>query len=552
MPGAVMQLASYGVADAYLTSDPEITLFRVLHKRHTAFALESIECVFSGTADFSKRCTANVPKNGDLVTRMYLQVTLPNLRDYRPDPIPSPTTSSQAIVTAAWRTSGTDAEITFALPTSPMNNYQYRVVLWPTGQAFPGLPNPSGAQGDVTAILVSAPEYISSGVTTRTVILNSTTINEVGGNGNLLKPTLAYDCAVYVVVDGVDISGPPSPTTKVLALAWTNNVAHAILDSAELEIGGSRVDKWGGDYLDVMNELSESMDRKAGYDYMVGKYDAWNLYDATKSSFGSKTYYVPLRFFFTREPSLALPIVSLQFHDTKINFEFRPYMQCIKCDHAITRLVSASGALPLTMATCKLYADFVFLEQEERRRFATIPSEMLVEQVQVVDETVVASGSISSITQKLELNFSHPVKELIWYYLPYAKFQTDPVNGNDWFKYGLDSAHAPDGDDAFDDIKLVINGSDRFSTRPGSYFRYVQPYQHHTRSPNKPLYCYSFAMFPESASQPSGSINYSKLDTSQLNFKLHPNATNGRIKVMAISWNVLRISNGLAALAYAG
>jgi hypothetical protein len=525
MPGAVMQLASYGVADAYLTSDPEITLFRVLHKRHTAFALESIECVFSGTADFSKRCTASIPKNGDLVTRVYLQLTLPNLRDYRANPIPSPTSNSQSVVTSAWRESATTARITF-IPATDETITNFHVQCKSPGQ---------------TSILVE--------------VARSTPSVLVTG----LVPGAAYTVQVFPIFEeNLDPFNPErveiadgSVETPILALAWTNNIGHAILDSVELEIGGSRVDKWGGDYLDVMNELSESMDRKSGYDTMVGKYDTWDLYDTTKSRYESKTYYVPLRFFFTREPSLALPIVSLQFHDTKMNFEFRPYMQCIKCDHPITRLITAVGNLPLSMPSCKLYADFVFLEQEERRRFATIPSEILVEQVQVIDETVVATGDVSSMTQKLELNFSHPVKELVWYYLPYAKFQTDPVNGNDWFKYGLD-ANATNDDDAFDDIKLVINGSDRFSTRPGSYFRYVQPYQHHTRSPNKPLYCYSFAMFPESASQPSGSINYSKLDTSQLSFKLHANATNGRIKVLAVSWNVLRISNGLAALAYAG
>lgn len=72
-----MQLVAYGAQDIYLTGNPQITFFKVVYRRHTNFSMESIEQVFNGTADFGKRVTCTISRNGDLIHRVYLQVTLP-------------------------------------------------------------------------------------------------------------------------------------------------------------------------------------------------------------------------------------------------------------------------------------------------------------------------------------------------------------------------------------------------------------------------------------------------------------------------------------------
>jgi hypothetical protein len=77
MGGGLMQLVAYGAQDIYLTGNPQITFFKVVYRRHTNFAVESIEQTFNGTADFNKRVTATISRNGDLIQQMYLEVVLP-------------------------------------------------------------------------------------------------------------------------------------------------------------------------------------------------------------------------------------------------------------------------------------------------------------------------------------------------------------------------------------------------------------------------------------------------------------------------------------------
>ena len=81
MGGGLMQLVAYGAQDIYLTGNPQITFFKVVYRRHTNFAVESIEQTFNGTADFGRLVTATISRNGDLIQQMYLEVFLPATTD---------------------------------------------------------------------------------------------------------------------------------------------------------------------------------------------------------------------------------------------------------------------------------------------------------------------------------------------------------------------------------------------------------------------------------------------------------------------------------------
>jgi hypothetical protein len=79
MAGGLLQLVAYGAQDVFLTGTPEITFWKVSYRRHTNFAMESIEQTFQGQADFGRRVTCTISRNGDLCYRTYLQVTLPEI-----------------------------------------------------------------------------------------------------------------------------------------------------------------------------------------------------------------------------------------------------------------------------------------------------------------------------------------------------------------------------------------------------------------------------------------------------------------------------------------
>jgi hypothetical protein len=248
-----------------------------------------------------------------------------------------------------------------------------------------------------------------------------------------------------------------------------------------------------------------------------------------------------------------MPLVALSFHQMKLDFNINSYLNCIKCNYPVTSLVSSAGN-PLSMTQMKLYVDYIFLDAPERIRMSEISHEYLVEQLQFQgSEPITAPSAPNGVTnRKITINFVHPTKALIFVFQSAGAYaQEDAVNGNDIFNYSIP------GDEAAEPIEamtLLINGSERFSARPGAYFRLVQPYQHATRvpsSPSKKIYVYSFALNNISDVQPSGSANFSRYDSAQLALTLNPNLPSGRLLVFATSWNILRIAAGMGGLAFA-
>jgi len=242
--------------------------------------------------------------------------------------------------------------------------------------------------------------------------------------------------------------------------------------------------------MEIWNELTLPKGKEAGYVEMI----------KAESNADTKAY-VPLEFWFCRNIGLALPLIALQYHEVKINIEF-------------------DGTQEFGDAT--LWADYIFLDTDERRRFAQLSHEYLIEQVQFTGGETINSSNLSA-----KLSFNHPVKELIW--------QGTNSSGT-IIKLG--------------NTKLMLNGNDRFAERDTKYFTHVQPYQHHTNIPDNGcnINVYSFALKPEEH-QPSGTLNMSRIDTAQLKISNISQAT-GEVKIYAHSYNVLRILSGMGGLAY--
>jgi hypothetical protein len=194
----------------------------------------------------------------------------------------------------------------------------------------------------------------------------------------------------------------------------------------------------------------------------------------------------------------------------------------------------------------KLYVDYVYLDTEERQRFAQMSHEYLIEQLQ-------HTGAESTKSDQVRLNFNHPVKELVWAIRPNGGkvLQFGPNSDLIFSGDGATNEFATATNDRFVTAKLQLNGHDRFTERDAAYFRLVQPFQHHTRVPNKYIYCYSFALNPE-AHQPSGTCNFSRLDNVTLNLSgmSGKHTTAGELLVYAVSNNILRITSGMGGLAY--
>ena len=504
-----MQLVSYGAQDIYISGNPQITFWKILYKRHTNFAMESIEVTFNGQADFNKRVTAVINRNADLMYKTYVQVTLPQ-------------------------------------------------------------------------VAVS------------------------GANG----------------------------------FRWVNYIGHRLINQVELEIGGQRIDRQYGDWMQIWTQLSTDAGSVAALDAIVGNTHDLVLMkrgngialDSTcsasettiscipRAGTPATTLYVPLQFWFCRNPGVAIPLIALQYHEVRVNVQFETWQNCQYAESA----VGAPTALPQSsLAAASLYVDYVYLDTEERRRFAQQSHEYLIEQLQYT-----GAESITSSSNKIQLNFNHPVKELQWVVQrdSFVDCSTNgwiasvggmqPFNYSDDFStdgmitsllsqgsggaaatsavptasaalgqagtmapslYGADTADSNggqefdagvnyllakvilasgvrcEGKNPVEVAKLQLNGQDRFTEREGSYFDKVQPYQHHSRTPSTGINCYSFALRPEEH-QPSGTCNFSRIDkaTLQLTVSLNTviNANTAQVRVYALNYNVLRVMSGMGGLAY--
>ena len=426
MGGGLMQLVAYGAQDVYLTGNPQITFFKVVYRRHTNFAIESIEQTFNGTADFGRKVTATISRNGDLIHKMYLQTTLPSV---------------------------------------------------------------AGVDGDY--------------------------------------------------------------------FAWAQNPGHALIKNVEVEIGGQKIDKHYGDWLNIWSELTLPVGQEEGFRRMVG--DLWSrgpnsdAGETGNNSFNvdttldAKTIQVPLQFWFNRNPGLALPLIALQYHEVKINFEFRAVSEMN------LTIANTSGVASGALSSTSLWVDYIYLDTDERRRFAQVSHEYLIEQLQFTGEE-----SVSSTSKTATLNFNHPVKELVWV----AQADKNITNG-EFNNYSTVANGYKENDDGrrhenyyttdananlnpVSAAKLQLNGHDRFAERNGDYFNYVQPYQHHSRTPGAGINVYSFALNPEEH-QPSGTCNFSRIDNASLQLTLRTTAgyQGRKLRVYAVNYNVLRIMSGM-------
>ena len=296
---------------------------------------------------------------------------------------------------------------------------------------------------------------------------------------------------------------------------------------------------------------------------------------------------VPLQFWFCRSPGLALPLIALQYHEVKINITFENMEKLLRAagklsnDDVETEEAGKTGwshdvhinkscFCPHSDLEVKLWVDYVYLDNEERRRFATTAHNYLIDQLQTT-----GCESIRGAHDRFRLNFNHPVKQLVWvvqsnrnplgvYSFPgltavqatshkYATEQMNLVTQSN-----LDEVRYT-GENPVARGKLILNGHDRFKEREGMYFDSVQPYQHHTNTPERPgINVFSFGLKPEEH-QPSGTCNFSRIDNATL--ELHFNGytkhcdagkyySNANLAVYAVNYNQLRIISGMGGLTY--
>ena len=301
----------------------------------------------------------------------------------------------------------------------------------------------------------------------------------------------------------------------------------------DLEIGGQLIDRQYADWLKIWSELTTPGGKFTGYQQMTGDYQALGT---TVTNPDSNKFIVPLQFWFCRHTGLALPLIALSAAEVKLTL----YLE------TSDKLQKANDAAAKSITSFKIWVDYIFMDTDERRRFAQSGHEYLIEQVQTIPDNLLTSGT----NVRIQLEFNFPVKELLWWGRKTWAQSVDNSFNDHYMTFTEGEGH------------LALNGAQRFYPRRQEYFLNVQNYEHHNRVPrygtingvtyNNYIYTYSFALEPENH-QPSGVCNFTRLKSADLyldGIDFNNSGGTGIIRVFAHGYNVLRIMSGMAGLAY--
>jgi len=532
-----MQLVAYGAQDIYLTGNPQMSYFKVVYHRHTNFSMESIKQSFDGNADFGGDVVATISRSGDLLHRMYLE-------------------HSATFSTGINYNVATDG--LFLRNIGLCERYGHSLI--------------KEAEIEIGGQIIDKHTSIWNRVYSDLTEFNPT--GYYGGNTDDDR----------VAGESGSING-----NGTLFQLMTGN-GYGI----NTEPGGTR-------HFDSGQE-GQAKDIN-GFTYSAGTHAAGGgggFAETNPMKITVNKIFLPFYFWFCRNPGLALPLIALQYHEVKVKLKF------VNVINILRNINSASfGGIHNTSIDesqypnkfFKLWCDYIYLDTDERRRFAQVSHEYLIEQLQIINT------NIDTPDVNIKLNFNHPVKELIWCgrnignYGRCGNGNSNSMSG----RLGKDIHDPTAGPASIDTItgewKLKLNGHDRFKKRDSKYFTRTQVWQHHMGYGGTPtegsqstlddqeiysdehlakgyqakktysndsISVYSFALKPEEH-QPSGTCNFSRIDSAILegreiktqgwkdsedinsidntNYKLD-------FTIFAVNYNVLRIMSGMGGLAY--
>lgn len=323
---------------------------------------------------------------------------------------------------------------------------------------------------------------------------------------------------------------------------WTSGIGNVLIKQVDLEIGGQLIDRHYSEWLDIWSQLTVNESKIGAYNSMVGNNNT--ISSLQNNAQKPLRLHVPMFFWFNRDYAMALPLIALQYHTVVLTIHLRDFNSCYL-------QITGPTAIPLSgyqISEFKVWADYVLLDMEERRNFASTSHEYLIEQIQFAGDEFI-STTTNSVSKPL--NFNHPMKELYWVHVRNDYSQSNIITGNQQLNYAI-TPLANDAIETFSSGVLQLNGVERFSTRTADYFRLVQNYQYHSHYSTKNIYTYSFGIYPEKQ-QPTGSCNMSKFSNSTLHLDystINHSVSDMILKVYGSNYNILRIMSGMGGLAF--
>ena len=504
MPQAgLLELVAHGIQDIYLIGNPQMTFFKTVYKRHTNFSMEAFQISYDAKPQWGNKTTFNITRYGDLIYTTILEIDIPQI-------YPIYTFDN------TWSGSANDFNTPSAVGTiSWVNNTGHASVLYYDLKIGGQLIDRQYSEWMEIWTQLSQNEAKKRGLDQ---LLNR--------NNNLEKTSVAQTLYIPLQFWFCRNIGLALP---LIALQYHD---------VELEVNFRTLNQM---YTFGANTYYSATSNASNILTLT------NLYDGSPTLTDSDIQGRIIVFPDGQQYYIAPTATIGAGQDGSI---IDPYLiTMVRTIPAIytnaTIYIKPNGTIDTTKNTniseVRLYVDYIYLDTVEQREFAKAKHRYLIEQIQY-------SGSESiipnSTTKRVPLIFNLPVKELFW-----VNQLDDVFTINDLFNYSNTVDPNVSQNNIIDSAQIYINGIERFSIRKADYFRLIQPYQKHTRSPNGFIYVYSFSVNPEEH-QPSGCSNFSKLDTKELFLNINPNTGPQQVRVYALNYNILRIMSGMGGVAF--
>jgi hypothetical protein len=321
---------------------------------------------------------------------------------------------------------------------------------------------------------------------------------------------------------------PPLDLQSGTYLCWSDVLGYAIFNGPiELEINGIIVDRLYPQFLDIWDELT-CKDNEYGKNGMILKSDVYRstLFNGQQPV----DLMIPLNFWFTKQYSSALPLLSMYNQDIRVSFKLRDFSQLVNYD--------GGTPAPVYIQDSKIYAEYIFLDEVILDTFQRQKHTYIIEQTQYHGDEIVPANT--TVFQS-SLKFNNPVKEIV-----FGCVETQNIESNNYFSYQRSSDDLP----LIQEASLLLDGKKRFDSLPEYYYRTVFPDSVHSKIPMRYIYSMPFSLKPED-NQPTGSLNMSRFDDTTLALKLAQGNPECYLFIYAVSYNVLTIENGTFSLEFA-
>ena len=617
MGGGLINIVAYGSNDLYLTGVPQITYFKFIYRRHTNFSTESIPINIEDNLEFSELSEIIIPSIGDAVHKTFLQIDIPSVKI---------TKQSIGLDIQSSPVDTSVEDYNKVLSFMDLNTKSYRIAY--QSISIENITTLEVIESALDQFLDITVEDINNN--TNTTIINNfkTLITGDFYDNQINLQTILDNYRTKITTEGllltkdslkklIDLAIEKSITVQEyyfnkkiesennindvtssnIKFAWNKNLGHTIIDYIDVFIGGEKIDRHYGTWIDIWYELTGNKDQKKNYDKMIGNVPELITFDNNEKT--SYSLYIPLNFWFCKYNGLAFPLVALQYCDLVFSIKLKRISECAYIERIVD---SNNNELFISLddiwddlgysLSGKLLLDYIFMEHTERRKFSQSSHEYLID---VVQRMYVNNINFEKV--QIELDFKHPCKELFWI-AQKQDLLTNPTSYTKTFNttYSYDTSNSDQTNNYFHDIysynekshihynkldkiknpfmtsKLDLNGYTRLDNFDGNYYNCYQPLLRHRNTPIDGINIYSFSLHPEQH-QPSGTCNFSRIPSSIMTFQLDPKILNYKLSdirpdiqvdsgddivktnnvviyIYATSYNILRISGGFGGLSY--